>query len=228
MLRQMREARRFNRWMADTISPFIKGDVLEIGSGIGNLTEFLSPGRGRYVASDTDEDHLAELERRFPSLELRACNAAKPQDFAGLRDEFDTVVCLNVLEHIPDDRAVLKNLLSALRPNGSAIILVPQGAIAFGTLDEVLEHQRRYSREEVKEKLQAAGFRLQSMLSFNRATFPGWLVNSRILRRRTLSSFQLRTFDALVPVWRSIDRYLPWPSTSLIAIASKPRLADDA
>jgi SAM-dependent methyltransferase len=222
MLQQMRSARRFNRWMAETLFPFIEGEVLEVGSGIGNLTEFLSPGRRRYVASDTEEEHIAELRSRFPDLEILACNAAELHDFAPFRESFDTVLCLNVLEHILDDETALANLLGALRPGGRALVLVPQGRAAFGSLDKVLCHYRRYSRTELESKIKTAGFQIERVLTFNRATFPGWLLNSRLLKRRTLSNTQLRLFDMLVPFWRLLDPLLPWPPTSLIAVARRP------
>jgi SAM-dependent methyltransferase len=224
MLRQMAHARRFNRWMADTIAPFLSGDILEIGAGIGNLTEFISAGRNRYVATDTQTAELAELEARFgenPNLEVSLCNASDPKDFIPLRESFDTVVCLNVLEHIEDDETTLRNIYDALRAPGKAIVLVPQGPTAFGSLDEVLEHKRRYSERELQRKMTAAGFHVEIMLRFNRATYPGWVLNSRMLRRRTLSDVQLSIFDRLVPLWRVMDPYLPWAATSLIAIGMK-------
>jgi hypothetical protein len=87
-------------------------------------------------------------------------------------------------------------------------------------MDEVLEHKRRYTAEELRAKMDAAGFRVERMIEFNRITWPGWYLNSRVLRRRTLSRFQLRLFNLLVPIWRRIDSRLPWPSTSLIAIGT--------
>lgn len=223
MLWQMSRARRFNRWMADSIAPYISGDVLEIGAGIGNLTGMLHTACRRYVATDSDEEHVAALRARFPQVEAVRCDAALAVGFEPLIGSFNTVVCLNVLEHIPDERATLQNLFSALRPQGKAIVLVPQGPNAFGSLDEVLLHQRRYSEEQLTREMEKAGFRLERMIRFNRATYPGWLLNSRILRRRTLSSSQLYLFDLMVPLWRRIDNVLPWPSTSLIAIGVRER-----
>jgi hypothetical protein len=66
--------------------------------------------------------------------------------------------------------------------------------------------------------MKAAGFRIEDMLEFNRMTYPGWYLNGRILRRRTFSRFQLSVFDRLVPLWRRIDKLLPWPPTSIIGI----------
>jgi SAM-dependent methyltransferase len=221
MLFQMARARRFNRWMAETIAPFLQGDVLEIGAGIGNLTEFLCCRTGRYVALDTEPEHLLALARHLSdrtNLETIYCDAADARDFAPFLGRFDTIVALNVLEHIRNDVAALSNIFSALRPRGRSIVLVPQCPFAFGSLDEVLEHQRRYSRSELAAKMISAGFRLERMLEFNRATLPGWILNSRILRRKTLSTIQLGIFNALVPLARRIDPLLPWPATSLIAI----------
>jgi SAM-dependent methyltransferase len=218
MLWQMSRARRFNRWMADSIAPYISGDVLEIGAGIGNLTEMLYPASRRYIATDTEEEHVKELRTRFPRVEVIRCDAAAAGECEPLAGRFDTVVCLNVLEHIEDERATLKNLFSFLKPRGKAIVLVPQGAQAFGSLDEVLLHKRRYSEQQLGGQMMNAGFRLEKIAGFNRATYPGWLFNSRILRRRTLSNVQLRLFDLTVPIWRRVDRFLPWPPTSLIAI----------
>ena len=224
MLRQMARAHRFNRWMADTLEPFVQGDVLEIGAGIGNLTEFLCKDRNRYVATDAQEEHLAFLRIRLKqksNLQIAICEASDPRDFLAWRKDFDTVVCINVLEHIEDDEVTLSNIFSVLRPGGQAIILVPQGAAAFGSLDKVLLHHRRYSEQELTRKMSNTGFQVEIVVPFNRVTYPGWILNSRILRRRTLSDLQLKCFDALVPIWRPIDRFLPFPPTSLIAIGRR-------
>lgn len=221
MLVDMSRARRFNRWMADTISPWVAGDVLELGAGIGNLTLLLARTAASYTATDADPEHLYELNARaetLSNLKLDLCDFADRSDMARYRASADTVVCLNALEHVRDDIDSLWNIRESLRPGGVAVILVPQGPQAFGSMDEVLEHRRRYTAEELQRKMESTGLRVERMISFNRATWPGWYLNSRLLRRRTLSKMQLRLFDRLVPLWRRIDNRLPWPSTSLIAI----------
>lgn len=219
-------APRFNRWMADTIKPYAGARILEIGAGIGNLTRHLVPGRKRYLATDIDAEHLARLRARFahrPCLEVRHCNLAEPDDFAGIEGAVDTVICLNVLEHVEDDGRGLANIHRALAPGGRAVILVPEGMSVYGTLDEALGHFRRYGEAELRGKLVEAGFEIEEVLYFNRITRPGWYVNGRLLRRRTFSRFQIWVFDRLVWLWRAIDRFLPWRPTSLIAIVRKSR-----
>ncbi len=217
-------ARNFNRWMADTIRPYVGKRVLEIGAGIGNLTRQLVARRELYVVGDIDEEHLARLKTRFhhrSNLQVCTCDLTHPADFARFTETMDSVVCLNVLEHVEDDLQGLRNIHSALRPGGRAIILVPHGQEVFGSLDVALGHFRRYKHSELRERMESTGFRVDRILEFNRISRPGWYVTGRILKRTTLSPFQLKVFDRLVWLWRRIDAHIPWPPTSIIAIGVK-------
>ncbi len=224
ILETLSGAPRFNRWMADVIGPYVGCRVLEIGAGIGNLTRRLAPRRERYIATDIDAEHLARLHTRLqhrPNLEIRRCDLQTPQDFASIRESVDTVVCLNVLEHIEDDLAGLRNIHAALMPGGRAIILVPHGQEIYGTLDKALGHFRRYRHDELRARMEQSGFHVERILDFNRASRPGWYVNGKLLRRATISPFQLKLFDRLVWLWRRVDPLLPWPPTSIIAVGVK-------
>ncbi|MBV8730386.1 MAG: glycosyltransferase [Acidobacteriia bacterium] len=217
--------KRFNTWMADTIRPWLGPRVLELGAGIGNMTQHLSRSRKLYVATDVDEEHLARLRVRFqsrPNLRSARCDLRERSDFAALGRDFDTVVCLNVLEHVEDDLRGLQNIYYSLKPGGRAIVLVPQDQSVYGTLDEVLGHYRRYSKAELRGRMEEAGFRVERILEFNRITRPGWYWNGRILRRRDFGALQLHAFDLLVPLWKRLDVALPWPAVSLIVVAVKP------
>jgi glycosyltransferase involved in cell wall biosynthesis len=218
-------APRFNKWMADTIRPYLGNRVLELGAGIGNLTVQLSKGR-HYLATDIDDEHISRLKSRLQyrrNVQVRNCNLVSPQDFATLAGSVDSVVCLNVLEHIDDDLLGLKNIHSSLAPGGTALILVPEGMSVYGTLDEALGHCRRYSEHELRVKMEQVGFRVDRILKFNRITRPAWFVNGRIFRKRTFSRFQVAAFDSLVWLWRRLDSKLPWGPTSLIALGIKEK-----
>ena len=224
ILDALSHTRRFNRWMADTVRPFTGTRVLEIGAGIGNLSQYLAPRRQHYTISDYDEEHLARLRVRFqhrPNATLMRCDLSRPEDFAGIQEQADTVICLNVLEHIPDDAVGLRNIAGALMPGGTAIILVPQDQRIYGTLDKVLGHYRRYTEAELRERMDAAGFEVERVLQFNRVTRPGWILNGRILKRRHFSRLQLWIFDRMVWLWKRLDTAWPWPAVSLIAVGRK-------
>ncbi len=206
--------------MTDTIQPFVGARVLEFGAGVGNLTRILCPTRNLYVASDINNEHLARLSNRlghYPHLEVHTGNLARPDQFELYRDRVDTTVCLNVLEHIEDDLNGLATMRQVLAPGGRAIVLVPEGKNIYGSLDRVLGHYRRYSAQELTDKMRHSGFEVEKMLLFNRISRPGWFVTARILKKETISPTQLKVFDRLVWMWRRIDRFLPWAPEGLAA-----------
>jgi len=230
ILDSLARTKRFNKWMADTVRPWLGTRVLELGAGIGNMTQHLSRGRRSYVATDIDEEHLARMRVRFrgrPFLTSRQCDLTRATDFEDLRGQFDTVVCLNVVEHVEDDLRALRNIRSALKPGGRAIILVPHDQSIYGSLDKVLGHYRRYSEQQLRGRMEEAGFQVERILHFNHVTRPGWWLNGQLLRRQTFGRMQLRIFDALVPLWRRIDRLFPWPAVSLIAVGQASLPVED-
>ncbi len=179
MLIELERARRFNLWMGDTLRPFIGDRVLEIGAGIGNLTNQFIP-REQYVASDINPHYLRYLQSYSfgkPYLYVLEIDASKPDNFRGLENQFDTALMINVLEHVPDEQVALRNLWDSLKPGGRAVILVPQHPALYGTLDEVLEHRERYTIQKLERSLGEAGFRVEKIFDFNRFSVPGWWLN---------------------------------------------------
>ena len=224
ILVSLERARRFNAWMAERLRPYIGRRVLEIGAGIGTLTSHFIP-RELYVASDINPHYLHYLHSYAfgkPYLQVQPLDVTRADDFHSLGDRFDTIVMLNVLEHVPDEGAALRNLRFALRPGGRAIVLVPHHPALFGTLDTALAHRERYTRDGLRRSLQAAGFEVEQLFDFNRVSVPGWWMNGTILRRRTFSRLQLKIFDMLTPLLKGIDRFWPWSGLSVVAVARKP------
>ena len=218
-------APKFNSWMADTIRPFVGRRILEIGAGMGNLTRQFVRRKERYVASDVNREHLRRLKNRLrhqPRLETRLCDLSNKADFETLKESVDTVICLNVLEHMEHDLACLQNIFTSLEPGGRAIILVPCGQELFGRLDVILGHYRRYSREQLDHVMGAAGFQTETILDFNRVSRPAWYIKGKVLQQSRIARFQIKSFDKFVWLWRRIDRYFPWGPTSIIAIGVKP------
>ncbi len=221
ILARLSKAHTFNRWMADTIRPYVGERVLEIGAGIGNLTQALIPRR-EYVASDINPlylDTLEGLRHGRPYLRVTYTDVTDggtfPQSEGG---GFDTVVCLNVIEHVKDDKAALENIRRCLSKDGRAIILVPQGDFNYGSLDEVLGHERRYSIDSLRAAGDAAGFTLEKLVEFNRMGTPAWYLNGKILGREHFGLGQILTLNAITPVVRRFDETLPFPALSIIAI----------
>src|SRR5271155_474776 len=192
ILSRLNRAPRFTKWMADTIRPYVGDRVLEIGAGIGNLTGNLVP-RTVYWASDVNPHYLQRLEKLQPTrpyLRVKRTDATAAETFP--EQTFDTVVCLNVVEHLEDDVLALGNLRNALEKDGTAIVLVPNGPGLFGTLDKVLGHYRRYTREQLLTACTSAGFTVEKVLKFNRFSSPGWWLNGKILKRETFGFGQIK------------------------------------
>ncbi|MCU1330478.1 MAG: glycosyl transferase, family 2 [Bryobacterales bacterium] len=218
-------APKFNRWMAETIAPWAGKKVLEIGAGAGNMTRELCPRRRKYVATDIDPEYLAQLRNGFghrPSMQVALLNATEAEHYVPFAGQFDTVVCLNVLEHIEDDLGTLRRIYSLLEPGGRLLLLVPNGPEAYGTLDAAIGHFRRYTRESLAIVVKQADFELEEMLTFTRISWPGWRFTGQVLKATTLSPSGVRVFDRLVWLWRKVDKSLPWEPASIIAIARRP------
>ena len=223
-LEALSAAPRFNSWMADTIRPYLGTHILEIGAGIGNLSRYLVPRTSQYVVSDVDPEHLARLASRFqhrPNVRVCFADLGRAECFQSFAGQMQSVVCLNVLEHLEDDVAGLRNIHSALAPGGRAVVLVPNDQRIYGTLDAALGHYRRYSEPELREKMRAIGFHIQDVIAFNRVSRPAWYVSGKLQKATALGRKQMRLFDSLVWLWRKIDSSLPWPPVSLIAIGVK-------
>ena len=222
-LHAMSLAPRFNRWMADTIRPFIGNRGLEIGAGIGNLTTQILP-RDSYIATDIDPVYLDSLSQQFTlnsGVQVRKLDVTNLSDFKPI-DQVDTVLCLNVLEHVHEDDKALQNIFHILAPGGTLVLLVPQNPQLFGAIDTAVGHFRRYTVDQIEKKLSQAGFEIQRTFHFNKPGVPGWFVNGKLLGRMRLSKWQLKIFDHFVWLFRLIDSWLPWHGLSAISIAQKP------
>jgi glycosyltransferase involved in cell wall biosynthesis/phospholipid N-methyltransferase len=223
ILGRLNRAPRFTRWMADVIRPYIGERVLEIGAGTGNLTLQLIP-RKLYWASDINPHYLTYLQNLIPDhpyLRVGYTDGERHDSYP-LEEKFDTVICLNVVEHLENDFGALRNIWDSLEENGRAIVLVPCGPKLFGTLDEVLGHYRRYTKTQFMGLAARAGFHLDALLSFNRVGSPAWWLNARLLRRKTFGLWQIKALNFLTPFFRLIDRFLPLPPLSIIAVLRKP------
>ena len=224
ILVRMGRARRYNQWMADTLKPFVGSRVLEIGAGIGNLTRTMLPRR-RYYATDINPSYLRRMISTFgdrPYVRVAYCNVTSPKLLPHPPGLFDTVICLNVMEHVKEDVAALKHISSVLSRDGRALVLVPNGPWMFSTLDQVLGHYRRYDRKTIQRAGEAAGLVVERILPFNKLGILAWIVNGLILRRRHFGLGQMWLLNALTPGLRVLDHILPVPPLSLIVVLRKP------
>jgi glycosyltransferase involved in cell wall biosynthesis/phospholipid N-methyltransferase len=222
ILHSLEKAQSFNRWMAEAVDPSVGSRVLEIGAGIGNISGWLLP-RDLYVASDVNPHHLHYLRSwnlGRPYFQVARVDAEDRRTFEGLEARFDTVVCLNVLEHVDDPLQALRNMGEALEPGGRLVLYVPQGKSLFSKVDQLLGHRCRFEKNELAALLAEAGYTVERLEDFNRTSRPAWWMG-KLLNRESFGRVQLKIFNVSVPLIRRIDRLLPWPGLGIIAVARK-------
>jgi SAM-dependent methyltransferase len=224
-LASLGRAERFNSWVAGLVAPAVSGRVLEIGCGTGNFTGLLAGRATSVTAVDLNSEYVEAARRRWgddPRLSFRCCDATT----ADWNSEFDTVVLLDVLEHIENDAGFLSALHRALRPGGALILKVPSGEWLYGSLDRAIGHYRRYTKASLGRALRNAGYLDPDCLYFNWLGILGWWLNGRLLGRTTPPSAQVGMIELLVPLLRRLERAVPLPlGLSLIAISRRPAAA---
>ncbi len=225
-LETLSAADRFNDEVWDQVQAFIGTDILEVGMGIGIFTEKLL-ARGKVFGVEIVPEFVTEAKRRLgerPGLEYLVADiggAAPPDSLRGRT--FDTIVCMNVLEHIEDDRGTLKRFSSMLKPGGKLVLVVPAYMWLFNPLDSNDGHFRRYERAELVEKMKTAGFDVIHESRFNLFGIIGWFLNGTILRRKDLPAGQMGLFNKVAPLLFWFEHLVGPPvGLSLLAVGAKP------
>lgn len=219
-LESLSNAKRYQRWLYDSVRPYLGKRILELGSGIGNLSQHL-PVRERLILSDIEPLLLKELRTKIPDLPDVSIKLVNPAEsfsdtFAG--ENLDTVVSFNVLEHIEDDVAIVRDLLRMLReskaPGPKRIVtLVPAHQFAFGNIDREFGHFRRYSRRSFRQLLDKAAGQERKKLHFksfylNLPALLAWWLNGRVRGKAKIGAGNMDLFEKLCPVIRPLDTFL--------------------
>jgi 2-polyprenyl-3-methyl-5-hydroxy-6-metoxy-1,4-benzoquinol methylase len=173
-LETISRANKFNQWMFDTIYPYCKGRILEIGSGIGNISQFFVDAKAFITLSDIRENYCSQLKDRFSDAstleDVILLNLIDPdfeRKYAHYKNTFDTVFALNVVEHIKDDVLALKNCKFLLKDGGTLLILVPAYQSLYCSFDRELGHYRRYTRKTLSNVFEENHFKIDHYRYFN-------------------------------------------------------------
>lgn len=223
----MADARNYTRSIVRLFAPYIGQSLLEIGIGFGNFREHLPPLE-RHIAVDVDAEVLARARRHRASHRYVLADVADddfPAKFAG--ENIDTVLCVNVLEHVGDEPAAVQNMLAVLAPGGHMLLLVPAHQWLFSDLDRLAGHVRRYGMTAIRRLLREEPCEVVQLRYFNPLGAVGWWFNKLIPRTDIGSlgiAWQVRFFDRYVLPFS----LLLGPLTdnlfgqSLVCIARKP------
>jgi SAM-dependent methyltransferase len=227
-LTAMAEATNYYAWILAECRQRIGRVVLEHGAGIGTFSDLLlgEPRLERLLALEPSANLVPHLRARLAAWGARAeiVPTTLEQSLPELRGRgIDTVVSINVLEHIPDDRSALRAMAEILPDGGRAILLVPAIPWLYGSLDAAFDHCRRYDRRELVEKVEAAGLAVESVRFLNLLGVLSWLAVGRVLRRKTLTPASVRLYDRWVlPTVLRLERRTPPPiGQNLLLVARR-------
>ncbi|HLY12398.1 MAG TPA: glycosyltransferase [Planctomycetota bacterium] len=220
-LKLLQKASRYNGWVYQMLRPYLGRDILEVGSGIGNMTRYFV-AHGRVTATDISPFCLRELQRTYSESETVR---VQPLDISRNSypeiEIYDTIVCLNVLEHIEDDTEALRNMRSLLKPNGRLILYVPANPRLYCEIDRGVGHYRRYVLEDLLGKMKRAGFRIPHFRHHNMLGAIGWWINGKVLGKKAIGATDVGGFDLLMPLVKIQDRLESRFALSILAIGEK-------
>jgi SAM-dependent methyltransferase len=226
-LETMQAARRYSAHLFKLFRPYVGKRVFEVGSGIGTMSRALADIADLVIGIEPNMNCATRADaamRGHPRFSLRVCHLEECDRVELLSHQFDTIVCVNVLEHIEDDAGALRTFKDVLVPGGRALIFVPAVQAAYGPLDAELGHHRRYSKPSLSRAFSEAGLALEVLRYTNPIGLLGWMYNSHLRKARMHSLTQVKIFDALVAPWALPIEYALTPpiGLSLVAVGRKP------
>lgn len=206
------EAKEFNQWMYQIIKPHCCGNILEIGSGIGNISQYFIEDGAQITLSDIETSYFPLLKDKFAGKEnykgiylIDLSDKNLETKHTEMIGAFDTIFALNVVEHILDHEMAMKNAKKMLRPGGKVVILVPAFQWLFNGFDEQLDHHRRYTQKSLTKLLEGAGFKVIHKQYYNAMGVLGWYVSGNILKKKMIPGGQMKLYNSMVPLWKVLD-----------------------
>ncbi|MCM8787489.1 MAG: glycosyltransferase [Candidatus Omnitrophica bacterium] len=223
-LLRIRLLKKNNRWIFKKTKPFLGKKILELGCGIGTFSRFLISKDTFVVLTDINKRYTDYLKKVFignPFVEIKNIDILEIDKF--WQDNFDTVICLNVVEHIQDDIALFKKINKVLNKSGKIICLAPAHKILFSNFDKNLGHFRRYTKKELIEKLENCGFKIKKIEFINSLGAILWFINFKLLKAKKIN-FAARFFDFIVPLISFLEKRIKFCfGLSLFCVATKEK-----
>jgi SAM-dependent methyltransferase len=219
------EADNYYRWIIDAFSPHLGARTVEAGAGIGTVSALiLRRDRVRdLLLVEPASNNVPALTKRFAGDPRVRVHHGYLEDLAPTL-RADTIIAVNVLEHVENDLEFLRAAHAGLVPGGKLLILVPALPVIFGSLDRAFDHYRRYTRSALQSAVLKAGFAIDDLHYLNGLGVAAWFVAGRVLGRTTLGRSQVRFYDRWVIPWLSqVEKVIHPPlGQSLFLIAHKP------
>ena len=218
-------------WQLEQFRPWLGQRILEVGCGVGGIVSLLGP-RERIVGLDVDPEVLGHARERFVGRPECSFVVADVAEFSHAQldelaaERFDTILCINALEHMRDDIAGLRAFERLLAPGGTLALLMPAHNALYGSYDRLDGHWRRYDKRYLRTLLSHTKLSVLRMHYFNAAGALGWWVQYRLLKRSVHDESHFGRMNRLIPIVRPLESWWKPPfGLSLVAVCR--READD-
>jgi SAM-dependent methyltransferase len=221
VLEELEQAKNYSAWILDMIAPHVSGRILEVGAGRGTYSTYFAD-RGHLTALEPSEVHSAALRERLKEYS-NAVVITAALDGATAPGSYDTVVLLNVLEHIADDHQALGDIYESLAPGGKMVLWVPAFEALYGKFDQRIGHYRRYKRNQLLALVHKVGFQQVTARYTNMPGFVAWWLVVRLLGRTPTAGRLASIYDRFfIPVIRRVERLVRPPiGQSLLVVAQR-------
>jgi len=228
-LEAMHFAVAYHRWILGLMIPYLGRRIVEVGAGSGSFSEMLCELDTESLVLIEPSEMFNELQKRIngnhQTSTIRFFNNvfSEVAGQIGQTDPPDSILYINVLEHIQDDIAELSSARATLQTGGRIFIFVPALSLLFSDFDRSIGHFRRYGRPELKRKVESAGFEILDLRWFDMPGIIPWLIKYRVMGSRTMEPFGVRAYDRLVvPLIRPLEGLVRPPvGKNLFLIAKK-------
>lgn len=227
-LEAMSFANNYHQWIVDEFRRYLGDTVAEVGAGTGNFSTLLvAAGIKRLFAFEPSTNMYSLLKDKLRARDnVEIINAFYEEKAIEFENFFDSVLYVNVLEHIEDDERELQYAYKTIKPNGRILIFVPALSWLYSELDRKVGHFRRYHKQELKETVERAGFSVETLRYFDIAGIIPWYI-AFVLLKRTTTEKNVSLYDTLVvPPMRALEKVIPPPvGKNLLLVGKKPDIA---
>ena len=228
-LEAMSFAESYHRWILDLMRPYLGRNVVEVGAGTGSFSELLLTAHPDSLTMVEPSEMFSELQTNISSRTEARQVRFHQNIFSNVADEIalagppDSIIYINVLEHIENDLDELRAVHRTLKSDGHLIVFVPALPMLFSKFDRSIGHFRRYRRSELRSKLEEAGFRVKDLRWFDMLGILPWLLKYRIAGSTAMEAGAVHLYDRLaVPIIRRAETLISPPvGKNLFAVAEK-------
>ena len=222
-LEAMSFARNYHKWIMAEFKPYIGKSTAEVGAGNGNFSELLLDCTQHLVTFEPSENMYPLLKERFEkNFKVETINSAFEREYSKFDGYFDSIVYVNVLEHIENDEQELSYVYKTIRHGGHALFFVPALSFLYSDFDKKIGHFRRYNRNNLCRLVRRSGFNIINAKYFDFAGVITWYV-AFVLLKGQVTCGKIALYDKLVvPLMQKVESFIEPPvGKNLLLIAQK-------